>query len=125
MGNSLETRLPFLDYRFVELALGLPNRVKVRAGYGKWILRSTMRGRVPASIRTARYKRGFDAPQAMWIDGGLGAAMRQRLQSQRQALQAWLPLDTHVDEVFADQRLAADGTAFAEATSVLWLAMRT
>jgi Asparagine synthase (glutamine-hydrolyzing) len=125
MGNSLETRLPFLDYRFVELALALPDYLKVRSGYGKWILREAMRGRVPASVRTARYKRGFDAPEAAWISGGLGAAIRARLREAEPSINHWLPADTNVDELFGDRRLVNHPAAFAEATSLLWLAMRS
>ena len=125
MGNSLETRLPFLDYRFVEFALALPDRLKVRSGYGKWILRDAMRGRVPSSIRNARYKRGFDAPQAVWIEDGLGAAIRARLHDQQPVLGTWLPVEANIDGLFADRRLASHPTAFAEATSLLWLAMRS
>jgi asparagine synthase (glutamine-hydrolysing) len=125
MGNSLETRLPFLDYRFVELALALPDRLKVRSGYGKWILRQAVRGRVPAWIRNARYKRGFDAPQSAWISGGLGSEIRTRLRERRARLDDWLPRDANIDTLFANERLANQSTAFAEATSLLWLAMRS
>ncbi len=124
MGSSLETRLPFLDYRFVEQALALPDRLKVRTGYGKWILREAMRGRVPSSIRNARYKRGFDAPQAAWIREGLGRAIRSRLHDQRRSLDPWLLPSANVKGLFTDERLASHPTAFAEATSLLWLAKR-
>ncbi len=125
MGNSLETRLPFLDYRFVELALALPDRLKVRSGYGKWILREAMRGRVPASARKARAKRGFDAPEAAWLAAGLGASIRARLQEAGPNLSAWLPRGANVAELFADRRLASHPAAIGEATSLLWLAERS
>ena len=37
MGNSLETRVPFLDYRVVDFAWGLPQCMKLRYGKTKWI----------------------------------------------------------------------------------------
>jgi asparagine synthase (glutamine-hydrolysing) len=122
MGNSLETRLPFLDYRFVELALALPDRLRVRAGYGKWVLRQAVIGRVPPPIRTARYKRGFDAPQLAWIRSGLGQSIRRRLSDAPNA--ASFTNGQSVDELFNNQRLAADPTAIAEATSLLWLSSK-
>jgi asparagine synthase (glutamine-hydrolysing) len=124
MGNSLESRLPFLDYRFVELALSLPERMKVRSGYGKWVMRRAMDGRLPRSITRARYKRGFDTPERSWIVGGLGAAIRERLRDAGPVIREWLPAGTAVDDLFGDRRLASHPTAIAEATSLLWLSRR-
>jgi asparagine synthase (glutamine-hydrolysing) len=122
MGNSLETRLPFLDYRFVELALALPDRVKVGSGYGKRVLRDALAGRVPRSVRRARYKRGFDAPQFDWISSGLGQSIRHRL-SEATTIAPYMNHQS-VDELFNNQRLATDPTAIAEATSLLWLSSK-
>jgi asparagine synthase (glutamine-hydrolysing) len=124
MGNSLETRLPYLDYRFAELGVALPDALKVRGGYGKWILREAMRGRVPAAIRTARYKRGFDVPQAPWIAAGLGNEIRTRLRSQEPVIREYLG-PTTIERAFSDARLGSHPTAIADATSLLWLAERT
>jgi asparagine synthase (glutamine-hydrolysing) len=125
MGNSLETRLPFLDYRFVELALALPNRVKVGSGYGKHVLRGAMRGRVPARIRGARYKRGFDTPQRTWLRAGLGPSIRDGLYSNMDSVSRWLPPDHDVEQTYSDDQLARNPSALGEATSLLWLAARS
>ena len=50
MHFAIETRLPFLDYRFVEFALGLPSRVKLNRGWTKWPLRAAMQKDLPAKI---------------------------------------------------------------------------
>ncbi len=63
MAHSVESRLPFLDYRLVEFAIALPSALKIRKGYGKWILRQALEGKVPRHIRLARRKRGFDVQQ--------------------------------------------------------------
>ena len=81
-----------------------------------------MRGRVPNTIRTARYKRGFDVPQAAWVRAGLGSDIRQRLVRQRAVIDSWLPPSVSVGALFADERLASSPIAVAEATSLLWLA---
>lgn len=125
MGNSLETRLPFLDFRLAELAVALPDAMKARGGYGKWILREAMRDRVPDAIRRARYKRGFDVPRASWIGGGLGGAVRLRLREQEQVIKQWIPAGADIDHLFADSGLVTSPTAFTEATSLLWLAKRS
>ncbi len=56
MGNSVESRLPFMDYRLVEVALALPAAVKVSNGFGKWIVREVARGKIPEEIRAARHE---------------------------------------------------------------------
>jgi asparagine synthase (glutamine-hydrolysing) len=67
MAHSVETRLPFLDYRTLELALSLPGKVKIRDGWSKWILRSIMDKKMPDSIVWRKNKFGFEAPEAQWL----------------------------------------------------------
>ncbi len=124
MGNSVESRLPFMDFRVAELGFALPTAVKLRNGYGKWILRQAMSGRLPESIRSARYKRGFSANEPAWIAAGLGTAIREALRANVRDLQDILPLELQIDTHFSDERLRAYGSTFSEATSLLWLAGR-
>ena len=67
MAHSIEARVPFLDYRLVELSLGLSEDQKIRAGVTKWILRESMTGKIPETIRTFTRKIGFEAPQKNWF----------------------------------------------------------
>jgi asparagine synthetase B (glutamine-hydrolysing) len=60
MGNSVESRLPFLDYRVVEYGVALPLVMKLTRGFGKWCLREIARDRLPREIRASLLKRGFD-----------------------------------------------------------------
>ena len=64
MANSLESRVPFLDYRLVEYVWRLPGDYKVRGGVGKAIHRAAMRGLVPDDILDDRKKHGFTTPIA-------------------------------------------------------------
>lgn len=73
---SIESRLPFMDYRLVEFALALPDLLKIKYGYGKWILREMMKKDVPGYILKNRLKRGFDVTQN-WVNDGVG----ERIQS--------------------------------------------
>src|SRR5690606_24170088 len=54
MRNSVETRLPFLDYNVVELGMALPPELKINKGYSKWAVRAIAAPRVPKEVRLAR-----------------------------------------------------------------------
>ena len=68
MAHGVEGRTPFLDPRVAEVAFRLPDRLKVRLGLGKWLLRSFVKRRLP-SARPFSRKRGFTVPVAGWIAG--------------------------------------------------------
>lgn len=67
MAHSIEARLPFLDYRLLEMSLSLPDTYKIRDGWSKWILRKTMEKRMPAEIIWRKNKFGFEAPEDIWL----------------------------------------------------------
>ena len=70
MANSLETRVPFLDHRVVEMAWSLPMSMKMRAGENKWILRQVLQRYVPRAL-VERPKAGFAIPLGDWLRGAL------------------------------------------------------
>lgn len=70
MAHSVESRLPFMDYRLIEFAFGLPDDAKLRDGYTKYILRRTMTGRLPDDLITDRRKQRFSTPYLEWFRGG-------------------------------------------------------
>lgn len=80
MRFSIETRLPFLDYRLVEYAIGLNVSVKLKLGWTKWVLRAAMAGVLPAEICWRRDKIGFAAPDKLWL-GRYGDVMKRRIVS--------------------------------------------
>ncbi len=67
MAFSLETRLPFLDYRLVEFMFALPTEYKVQDGMAKVILRRSMRGILPEDIINRVDKMGFVTPEEVWF----------------------------------------------------------
>jgi asparagine synthase (glutamine-hydrolysing) len=82
MANSLETRVPFLDHRVVELAWQLPMALKVREGETKWILRQVLYKHVPKEL-IERPKAGFGVPLGDWLRGPLREWVESLLDEQR------------------------------------------
>ena len=77
MAHSVESRLPFLDYRLVEFSLRCPSSLKLRDGWSKWLLRNALVGTLPEKIRLRRTKLGFHTPEKRWMRLGLQNGYRQ------------------------------------------------
>lgn len=69
MAHSLESKVPFLDFRFVEFNLSLPPDMKIADGYTKRILREAMNGILPEKIRMLKDKIGFATAEEYWMEG--------------------------------------------------------
>lgn len=67
MAHSIETRLPFLDYRLVEAALSFPMNCKINSGWTKWLLRKGIESQMPSSIAWRKNKIGFEGPDSIWL----------------------------------------------------------
>jgi asparagine synthase (glutamine-hydrolysing) len=71
MAHSIEARVPFLDHRLVELAVGFGGEHKLVRGTTKSVLRRAMAGTLPEPIRNRHDKLGFATPEAEWFRGPL------------------------------------------------------
>lgn len=69
MANSLETRLPFLDYRLVELMARVHKDVKLQGWELKSVLRKTIGKQLPPEVLAAP-KKGFAVPLREWFREG-------------------------------------------------------
>ena len=87
MAASIESRVPFLDHKLVELTASLPERMKLRGVTTKYILRESMKGILPDPILT-RSKMGFPVPLGAWFRG---------------------PFRTMIDEYVLGERVRARG----------------
>jgi asparagine synthase (glutamine-hydrolysing) len=67
MAFSVESRTPFMDYRLMEFTLGLPERMVLRNGERKFILRKSFRGIVPDAILDRKDKMGFVSAEERWL----------------------------------------------------------
>ena len=66
MACSLESRVPFLDHPFVEFSTRVPDRLKIRNGEGKYILKKAVEDLLPHEI-IYRKKMGFPTPLRQWL----------------------------------------------------------
>ena len=67
MRNSVESRLPFLDYQLVRVALSVNNSYKMRDGWTKSILRKGCDDLLPPEIAWRIRKICFEGPEHEWL----------------------------------------------------------
>ena len=79
MAHSVESRLPFLDYRLAEFVMGLPEDFKLADATTKQVLRRGLQGVLPDRIRTRMDKMGFVTPEEVWIREEAPARFRNEL----------------------------------------------
>ena len=80
MAVGLEARVPFLDHKFVELALSIPEAVKTRHGNSKHILKKAVRGLIPDQL-IDRKKQGFGVPVYEYLFQRFGDVVAAELRS--------------------------------------------
>ena len=78
MAVSLEVRVPMLDHEFVEWAAGVPSRLKLHGGEGKYILKRALEPYVPKE-NLYRPKQGFATSLAPHFRGPGAAFVREAL----------------------------------------------
>jgi asparagine synthase (glutamine-hydrolysing) len=71
MAVSLEARVPFLDYKFVEYSLSIPSSLRCKNNVSKYILKKAVEPYLPHEI-IYRKKQGFGAPVYDWFKDKLG-----------------------------------------------------
>ena len=67
MAHGREVRLPFLSHELVEFVFSLPSHFKIRQGWTKWLLRQSMKEKLPTEIVWRKDKIGFEPPQKEWM----------------------------------------------------------
>ncbi len=82
MANSVELRVPFLDYRVVEYAATIPSKQKIHNGQVKWILKQALANHLPDAI-LRRKKVGFPTPLRLMFQRDLSEYLSDLLLSPR------------------------------------------
>jgi asparagine synthase (glutamine-hydrolysing) len=66
MAVSLESRVPLIDHRIVDLVARMPPAMKFKGASMKYILKKTIRDLVPDTIMNRKDKMGFPVPLHIW-----------------------------------------------------------
>lgn len=70
MAVSLESRVPLLDKRIVDLVTSMPPPLKFQGGKTKHILKKAIKSELPENILKRKDKMGFPVPLKEWMQGG-------------------------------------------------------
>lgn len=70
MATSLEMRVPFCDHEFVEFAMSIPSKYKIRRFQLKHLLKKVAFKYLPREV-IYRRKQGFSVPVGYWIKNDL------------------------------------------------------
>ena len=104
MANSLETRVPFLDYRLVEFVESLPPNLKLHGLTGKYLHKKACEKWLPKKD-VHRKKKGFANPIADWFRVGMRGFVEECL------LSADSSIGTYFDQQHIRRMLEEDRTA--------------
>jgi asparagine synthase (glutamine-hydrolysing) len=67
MAHSREVRLPFLSHELVQFIFTVPAHFKIKDGFTKYLLRTSMSGMLPKEIVWRKDKIGYEPPQQQWM----------------------------------------------------------
>jgi asparagine synthase (glutamine-hydrolysing) len=101
MTFSIESRVPFLDHRLVELAFALPDAAKRHAGWSKYALRRALDGLLPHNVVWRRDKKGFPTPVGRWLRDSRGVPALMLLRDPTRRSRHLFPqaaLDAFIDD---------------------------
>ena len=112
MAFGIEARVPFLDVHLIELAVRLPDRLRIDAGVTKSVLRRAIGHRLPHEVVDRRDKLGFAAPQRAWLTTGHDE-VADLVRDGQLARRGWVtPVEV--------ERVLAEGSAGGRRTEHLW-----
>ena len=126
MANSIEGRFPFLDHRVIEFANRLPPRYKLMGLTEKYLLKRSMKGLLPESVRR-RSKQPYRAPdnQSFFNDGQPVEYVAELLSSERVAQAGYFDprsVSKLVDKCRAGRAIGfGDNMAFVGILSTMWI----
>jgi asparagine synthase (glutamine-hydrolysing) len=117
MAHSLEARVPFLDYRLVELCYSLPPSLLIDRGITKVALRRALGDLLPPVVRDRVDKLGFVTPESRWLRERVGELAAEVFASREFHERGF------VDPAVSTRRLEAHRAGSISAGYELWRAL--
>lgn len=68
MAASIESRVPYIDYRYMEAVMSIELSEKIHNGYTKYALRKGFEGKLPDEVIWRKNKMGWPSPAKRWTD---------------------------------------------------------
>ena len=106
MSTSIESRVPFLDHTFVEFAMRVPDRLKIRGNTQKYIFKKAVEDLLPHHI-VHRPKMGFPTPLRQWLLDARAQPLFDALTDRQGFLANYLNLD-EVDQLISRHRAGTE-----------------
>ncbi len=113
MACSIESRVPFLDHKFVEFAASVPAHMKLRGKQGKYIVKKAVEDLLPRNI-IYRKKMGFPTPITAWLMHDQARVIRDYLRDPDGLLAAYVNFE------YLDDLLDKHDRGQHDATDRIW-----
>jgi asparagine synthase (glutamine-hydrolysing) len=109
MAASLESRVPLLDRRIVELVASMPPMVKYKGGRSKHIFRQVVRHIVPPEVYNRTDKMGFPVPLHEWLkEGPVSDFVKEILLGGQARARRWIATD-QLENLLKTERIYGRG----------------
>jgi asparagine synthase (glutamine-hydrolysing) len=111
-----------MDYRLVSFAFRVPADRKMQGVWNKALLRNSLRGRIPDSVRNRVEKMGFPTSLHTWMTGALAEPLRDILASRAARERGIYNVEEMVSAVESNHRIAPEAALklFHVAEFELW-----
>jgi asparagine synthase (glutamine-hydrolysing) len=113
MATSIESRVPFLDHKFVEFAASVPPHLKLRGKQGKYIVKKAVEDLIPHEI-IYRKKMGFPTPITAWLLRDEAESIRDYLRDPQGILA------TYTNSSYVNELLDKHMRGVHDATDRIW-----
>ncbi|HXS54564.1 MAG TPA: asparagine synthase (glutamine-hydrolyzing) [Hanamia sp.] len=103
MSVSIESRVPLLDRRIVDLVSGMPAGMKFKGGEMKYLLKKTIKNIMPPEIMRRKDKMGFPVPLHLWSKNKAKGFIMDTLLSKKAKERNMIDTD-HVEKLISSEQ---------------------
>ena len=112
MAASLESRVPILDYKFVEFTASIPSSLKLKNGISKYIFKKALKNILPDTVLN-RKKQGFTSPFEIYIKKELKDHLINELSGKNR-------IYSYINKDYLDKLLKLHYSGQRNYTNIIW-----